>query len=507
MASSQRSLFEMYPQSSSAPNTTSGMYGERLSVFGEHHLSVPPELRFDHPPAIRQASTEPNTQSPSRIHICMVSDFFFPGFGGVESHIYNLSQCLIKRGHKVVVVTRQYGNRTGVRYITSGLKVYYVPFHAIETPAGATTLPTLFGAFAVFRSIFLRERIHIVHGHQATSTLCHEAMMHARTMGLRVTFTDHSLFGFADAACIHINKLLKFSLSDVDQVICVSHTSRENTVLRAALEPSRVSVIPNAVDTSQFIPLPGNRNATLRPDEDTITIVVVTRLVYRKGVDLLVDVIPAVCARFKNVRFVIGGDGPRRTQLEEMTEKHGLFDRIEFLGAVPHSQVARVLQRGHIFLNTSLTEAFCIAILEAACCGLLVVSTNVGGIPEVLPEKMVRLADPDPRALVDATCEAISSIRSVDPHAFHDEIVMSYSWDDVAVRTERVYRKIMVTASTPLLERFRRYYGCGQVFGKLLVGLAAFDHLLWRFLEWKMPPEEMDIALDFPFELESVSAP
>ena len=49
-----------------------------------------------------------------------------------------------------------------------------------------------------------------------------------------------------------------------------------------------------------------------------------------------------------------------------------------------HFQVFRdVLVRGHIFLNCSLTESFCIAILEAACCGLFVVSTRVGGVPEV----------------------------------------------------------------------------------------------------------------------------
>ena len=52
--------------------------------------------------------------------------------------------------------------------------------------------------------------------------------------------------------------------------------------------------------------------------------------------------------------------------------------------------------QGHIFLNTSLTESFCITIVEAASCGLRVVTTNVGGIPEVLPPEMVKLANPDP---------------------------------------------------------------------------------------------------------------
>ena len=59
---------------------------------------------------------------------------------------------------------------------------------------------------------------------QAFSTLGHEAMLHARTMGLRTVFTDHSLFGFADTSSILTNKVLKFSLAIVNHAICVSHT-------------------------------------------------------------------------------------------------------------------------------------------------------------------------------------------------------------------------------------------------------------------------------------------
>ena len=86
------------------------------------------------------------------------------------------------------------------------------------------TLPTIFSFFPILRQILIRESISIVHGHGSLSSLCHEAIFHARTMGLRACFTDHSLFGFADAGSILTNKLLKFSLSDVDHVICVSHT-------------------------------------------------------------------------------------------------------------------------------------------------------------------------------------------------------------------------------------------------------------------------------------------
>ena len=139
----------------------------------------------------------------------------------MESHIYQLSSKLSDRGHKVVIITHQYDTRSGVRYLTNGLKVYYVPFFVIYRES---TMPTVFSFFPIFRQIILRERIQIVHGHASLSSMCHEAILHARTMGLRTCFTDHSLFGFADAASILTNKLLKFTLSDVDHVICVSHT-------------------------------------------------------------------------------------------------------------------------------------------------------------------------------------------------------------------------------------------------------------------------------------------
>lgn len=59
---------------------------------------------------------------------------------------------------------------------------------------------------------------------QAFSALCHEGILHARATGIRAVFTDHSLFGFADASSVITNKFLEVILTDVDHVICVSYT-------------------------------------------------------------------------------------------------------------------------------------------------------------------------------------------------------------------------------------------------------------------------------------------
>lgn len=460
----------------------------------------------------------------------MVSDFFFPQPGGVESHIYQLATKLIDRGHKVIVITHAYEDRKGIRWLTNGIKVFHVPFAVIYRSA---TFPTVFSFFPLFRNIILRERIEIVHGHASLSSLCQEAMLHARTMGLRTVFTDHSLFGFADAASILTNKLLKFTLSDVDHVICVSNTCKENTVLRAALDPLMVSAIPNAVVSENFKPLP-------RPDpsstsfaqhplpshplgpNDTLTIVVISRLFYNKGTDLLTAAIPRILENHPNTRFIIAGSGPKAIELEQMIEQNVLQDKIEMLGPVRHEMVRDVMVRGHIYLHPSLTEAFGTVIVEAASCGLYVVCTAVGGIPEVLPSHMTVFAKPEEDDLVAATGRAIGALRAnkVRTEKFHEQVKSMYSWTNVAKRTERVYRGICGDISEAefygfdvghdphwhatrgrnfaLIDRLKRYYGCGVWAGKLFCLCVIIDYLIFVFCEWWWPRHDIPIARDWP---------
>lgn len=427
-----------------------------------------------------------NFEHPWRI--CMVSDFFFPNMGGVETHIYCLSQCLLSLGHKVIIVTHSYGNgRVGIRYLPNGLKVYHIPLPLMYQ---GTSFPTIIGAFPYLRNIFLREQIQLVHGHNAFSTLAYDSLLVARGLRLATCFTDHSLFGFADLSSIAMNKILKFSVADVDHVICVSNTSKENTVLRASLLPEQVSVIPNAVIVDKLIPDPQSR------DPDYITIVILSRLVYRKGMDLLISVIPRICSQFPRVKFLIAGEGPKSIDLEQLREQYLLQDRVTLIGPVRHHEIRNVLIRGNIFLNTSLTEAFCMAILEAACCGLFVVSTNVGGIPEVLPPDMIALANPNEDDLVFVISKTIDRIRfgEIDTSSFNSRIARMYSWENVASRTEQVYSLCFSKGPVTLLERMKRFYGCGAWFGKMLCMMIVFHHLIILLMDWIWPRNLIDPA-------------
>uniref|UniRef100_A0A8C9GMX0 PIGA GPI anchor biosynthesis domain-containing protein n=1 Tax=Piliocolobus tephrosceles TaxID=591936 RepID=A0A8C9GMX0_9PRIM len=232
--------------------------------------------------------------------VCMVSDFFYPNLGGIETHIFELSKQLVKKGFKVIIVTNSYNNRHGIRWMANGIKVYYLPFYVF---IDVVSIPNIIGSVPLCRNILFREKVDIVHGHQVFSQ---QFILHAKSLNIKTIYTDHSLYSFSNNGCIHVNKILKHCMLDVDHSICVSHTNRENLVLRTEINPYKTSVISNALDSSKFIPC-----ISKRPKWPRINIIVISRLTERK---------------------------------------------VFLLGKVNQKDVINILQRGHIFLNTSLTE-------------------------------------------------------------------------------------------------------------------------------------------------------
>ena len=150
----------------------------------------------------------------------------------------------------------------------------------------------------------------------------------------------------------------------------------------------------------------------------------------------------------------------------------------------------QLLVRGQIFLNTSLTEAFCMAIVEAASCGLAVVSTAVGGIPEVLPPDMIHFVEPSvssiERGLVTVIQRVISGDTG-DPWAANEFVSRAYNWRNVAARTETVYERVTSEAAPSLGRRLRNLWECGQVAGPLMAMVYLAAHYFILLLNWMRP--------------------
>jgi phosphatidylinositol glycan class A protein len=376
------------------------------------------------------------------LKIALISDFFYPNIGGVEAHIYSLAYCLRKLGHKVIVITREREdfNICGVRYYSNGIKTYYLPCLGMSANI---IYPAIFSTLSLLvRSILIREKIQVLHGHQDSSIMVIASIPIATSLDIPFFLTQHSLHNFGDLASIELNNMYRVLLRhSISKLIAVSNTVKENYLLRCHCPSDQIVVIPNAID-HYFYKRQDDIHA--RKDPGIIKIIVLTRMTYRKGISLLLEILPIICKKYKQVRFLICGDGPMRSIAEKIARDYIIESQVEFVGFSDIEQVPKIHSSGDIFLNTSISEAFCLAILEAASCGLYVISTNVGGINEILPPGAISLCPPNAEGLIDAIIDAIDNKKYIhDPKKTIDVIKNSYDWNLVSMKTADLYEKTL----------------------------------------------------------------
>ncbi|RVD93310.1 GPI-anchor biosynthesis [Tubulinosema ratisbonensis] len=359
-------------------------------------------------------------------NIALVSDFFLPNLGGVEVHILNLAKSLIKRGNKVIVITHSQHRDSKIKFV-EGVKVYYLP---ISILIGNCSWPSFFSNFFQLKKVFNQENIQIIHGHQSMSPLAYEALLLGQLFNLKTVFTDHSLFVSNNLENIIVNRLSKFVLGNVNRIICVSYELKDNLLERIEINHEKIHVIPNGV-SNEF-------KYYKKEKGKFIKVVICCRLVYRKGVDLLLKAIPLICKSNKKIQIILVGDGPKKDEIDQMVDDTNC--NIKLIKNLSQKKLNTLFNKCDIFLNTSLTESFCIANLEAACCGLKVVCTNVGGVKEVLPPSMIKLVKPHYKSIAEGVKKMIKEKRISKKHA--KKIKKNYSWKKISKDTELIYKNI-----------------------------------------------------------------
>jgi glycosyltransferase involved in cell wall biosynthesis len=137
-------------------------------------------------------------------------------------------------------------------------------------------------------------------------------------------------------------------------------------------------LIPNGVDLARFKP-----REEKRPGSPP-TVITVSRLAPKNGVDTLLQALPPLRDAFPDLRCLVVGDGPERRRLEQMARRLDLNPTVRFLGSVPHDAVPSYLGESDVFVRASRSEGLGTAFLEALAMGLPVIATPVGGIPDII---------------------------------------------------------------------------------------------------------------------------
>lgn len=260
-------------------------------------------------------------------------------------------------------------------------------------------------------------------------------------LGLRYIVTVHGSdlvsYPFRDRRTFLTSKRV---MDDAAEVIFVSQYLADFAVSHFATDPGRVVVIGNGFDPKVFYPRES-------PRDNSLHFLYVGHLMRAKGVLDLVQAIQQLRTNepelFKHADFTLVGEGSDRSSVEAAIVAAHLEGSVHLLGGVPHKEVADRMRSSDFLVLPSWSEGLPTVIPEALACGLPIVATTVGGIPEVVHAANGYLVAPkQPAELARAFAQAAK--REWDRDAIAG-LARSYAWSLMAARINDVYRNHGVT--------------------------------------------------------------
>jgi glycosyltransferase involved in cell wall biosynthesis len=253
-------------------------------------------------------------------------------------------------------------------------------------------------AFVTIYRMLCSFKPHIVHTHMAKAGTLGRlaALAYNRTRGRHSaartvhTYHGHVFDGYfrpgVSSAFVKIEQRLAGA---TDVIVAISPRIRREILTNYHIgRPDQVRVVPLGFDLHSFAAIDQRTRQIARRElqvpENTLLVTTVGRLVPIKRQDIFLEMASALATRFSNARFLVVGDGPLRVSLERRAADLGIADRIRFLGW--RSDLARIYAATDLFVLTSDNEGTPVALIEAMAAGVASISTDVGGVRDVVPD-------------------------------------------------------------------------------------------------------------------------
>jgi len=231
------------------------------------------------------------------------------------------------------------------------------------------------------------------------------------------------------------------TLKSVDHIIAVSNDMKEKVVQEYGVERKKVTVIPNGIDPKKFFrtnKLDAQKQCGLELGSKYI--LALSRLSPEKGLDSLIKAFLGVSRQ--DTTLLIVGDGPLKSKLEEMVKDLGISKKVLFFGAVPHDETVKWYNAADVFCLPSLWEGCPNVVIESLACGIPIVASNVGGIPDLIPNDSYGILVPagDPVSLARALDDALNKEWDREKIA---KFGSRNTWDHVAEQVIEVFEKVL----------------------------------------------------------------
>ena len=365
----------------------------------------------------------------------------YPTYGGSGAIATELGKALALKGHEVHFISY-------ARPFRLGEFVENIVFHEVEMsnyplfefPMYSLALASKMLEVADYEKLDLMH-VHYAIPHAVSAYLAKQMLKDKRDIKIITTLhgTDITLVGLEPSFL----PMVKFSIEESDGVTAVSRFLKEKTITNYNIEKD-IAVINNFIDANLYKP---NGSAKLREhiapqNEKVIVHTSNFRAVKRvpetiKILDIVRKEIPA--------KLVLVGDGPDRSECERLCRELNLCDHVKFLGK--QNGLVDILNASDLFLIPSQSESFGLAALEAMSCGLPVVSSSVGGLPELINHNetgfIAEIGDVD--RMAKYVIELFSNKRKYDlfSNASRKRVENNFDKEIVIPEYENFYNKIM----------------------------------------------------------------
>lgn len=403
--------------------------------------------------------------------IYMISTMFYPSIGGVENHIYYLSKNMIDIGFNVKIIKPTLGIEKTNVYMKDGIEVHEVKCgtHTDENKYDSYKKKSkgilrfmygykrkyFYNKFSNILFDYIENDIKIngisdllIHQHDFISSI---KLSKKLAKKYDVIFTNHTGEFLFIKKLMFSNIIIKFLTNHFRFIIA---PSEELAAFNGIRKSDTYKYIPNGVDLNIFYKYESSLVEKLKQkynlDSNKITIICPRRWAPTKGIIYLVKSINILKEKgYENkLQFVfVGSDymdySEYRSEILNYINDKSLDTMIKLLGNVNSSDMSELINCADIVAIPSLMEAVSLSALEAMACGKVVLSTNVGGFPQIINNNENGfMVDPkDSEALAEQIEDIIGNFESKNiigsnARAF---VAKNYSWSNIAKQTAEIY--------------------------------------------------------------------
>ncbi len=403
------------------------------------------------------------------LKICMLGYRSNPHCGGQGVYIKNLSRALQDLGHRVTVLSGPpYPDLDDdvTLFTLPSMDMYHPdrflrlwnplllanPFNFIEW-LGITSMgfsePLAFGMRA---HQFIRSRaadFDIVHDNQSlsyglwsisqylpTTATIHHPISIDRTIAINSARSAlKKVMEWRWYSFVGMQQKIARTLS---RILTVSQNSRRNTSREFKIPSSRFRVVPNGIDLHRFHRLPGVKREANR--------IMVTNSADEplKGLAYLLKAVARV-SRKREVRLIVIGTPKKNGHTVKLVRKLGIGHLVTFTGRVDHTEFVRQYARAGMAVVPSLYEGFGLPAGEAMACGVPVISTSAGALPEVVGNDGIIVPPADHRALAVAIETLLQNPEKAKAlgSAGYQRVHSLFTWRSAAEKTVDVYKEVI----------------------------------------------------------------